>query len=929
MITHTSVPLRSGNTYARFRQYWAAHWVGCIVVLVVLIGMVGTTFLARRASQLSDLQSGSEQAKNVANQLAERTAQLIRRADQLSSLAARHPGRYSAQELLVDGEDNSAVILVDRSGRVTDSTLLPVGTDVSATPYFKRARAGAGAELGLVRPQKLVAGGSMLLPTIRRTHDLNGKFAGAVIIAVQASHITDSTQLSKHPDALFALLDENGRLLAGTTGDVALGLLQLTPHTLKQLRAQAGAPVAPQLAGIGDSELRLTVLAPVAPYPLAVLVGIPLATATADADALFKGVWTAVCLLGAAVVAGTLLAQRQNDRLQETLDAKSAVEAALWEEKEFLDVTLSSIDDAVFTLDKKHRVTFLNRRAEEMTGWSAADAVGRDLHEIATLHELPTTMDVGRFAGCAASEDTPPLLAGGMGEGGVACLTNKVGSRVSVEYAATELTRQHAGAHSVLVLHDVSQATKMAHSLTYQASHDALTGLFNRTAFDAKVDAALLSANTSKHEHVLLFLDLDQFKVVNDSCGHAAGDELLKQVAYLFQQNMRQSDMLARMGGDEFAVLLENCAPGPAMRLANKLRNELTAFRFSWGEKNFQVGVSIGAVPITAACGTRDDLMRRADTACYIAKDGGRNRTHLYLDADEAVVARQGEMSWAARVQHALANDEFLLVGQRIIAPQGGPGYYYEMLLRMVDQDGSLIPPMAFLPAAERYGLMPAVDRAVINLALREHKELQAATTQPVRLAINLSGSSLSDLSLLEFIRNAFEEHGVPAHSVCFELTETVAIANLQVAANMMRQLKELGCTLALDDFGSGMSSFSYLKQLPVDVVKIDGSFVRNMLGNTVDYAMVEAVNNIAHKMGLATLAEYVESPALIQALDEMGVDLLQGYGVSRPQSLAEMHESVRNAPPGPCPSLTKPGYGVHYLKMVPALPYRSERSTK
>jgi EAL domain-containing protein (putative c-di-GMP-specific phosphodiesterase class I) len=335
-------------------------------------------------------------------------------------------------------------------------------------------------------------------------------------------------------------------------------------------------------------------------------------------------------------------------------------------------------------------------------------------------------------------------------------------------------------------------------------------------------------------------------------------------------------------------------------------------------------------VPVTGAGGTRDDLMRRADTACYIAKDCGRNRTHLYLDCDEAVVARHGEMSWAARVQQALANDGFQLLGQRIIAPKGGPGFYYEMLLRLVEPDGSLVPPMAFLPAAERYGLMPAVDRAVINLALQEHRELQKATLQPVRLAINLSGSSLSDPALLDFIREALERHSVPAHSICFELTETVAIANLQVAASMMKQLRELGCTLALDDFGSGMASFSYLKQLPVDVVKIDGSFVRNMLGDSVDYAMVEAVNNIAHKMGLSTLAEYVETPALIQALDAMGVDLLQGYGVGLPQTLPEMLAAVSNAPAGPWPSLVPvktPAKKGGYLTAVASA--RAVRSTK
>lgn len=924
---------------ARLRDFRKDYWVSALAVLLILTGMVATTMWARRASELSDFQSASAQAREVAGELAERTAQLVRRADQLSSLAASEPGRFKARELLVDGDKNSAVLFVDKNGRVTDSTLLPIGTDVSGLPYFRLAREGGGGDLGFLGPVRFVEGGPILLPTVRRVRDSNGAFAGAVVIAVQAAHITEKAQMAKHPNALFALLDDKGQVLAGSAGGVPLTLSRIASSIWSALQGHSADAVIPQVGGTADSEQRFSAVAPVTPYRLMVMVGVPVSSATVDARQLFRAVYFAVALLAATVVGAALLAQRQKQRLQAAFDAQGIIEAALWEEKEFLDVTLGSIDDAVITLDLAHRVTFMNRRAEELTGWTGETAREHDLHEVVTLHELPNAVGFGDFSGCPTSEQTPPLLGRELGAGGVACLTSAIGTRVAVEYTKMGLSRPHAGAHSVLVLHDVSQATQVARSLTYQASHDALTGLFNRTAFDVKVDKALESANKSQHEHVLLFMDLDQFKVVNDSCGHAAGDELLKQVAYLFQQTLRQSDMIARMGGDEFAILLENCAPGAAMRLANKLRDELTAFRFSWDDKNFQIGVSIGAVPITAMAGTRDDLMRRADIACYIAKDSGRNRTHLYLDCDAAVVARQGEMSWAARVQHALANDEFQLLGQRIVAPQGGPGYYYEMLLRMVEPDGALVPPMAFLPSAERYGLMPAVDRAVIDLALKEHEELQQATREPVRLAINLSGSSLSDPSLLEFIRSALARHNVPAHAICFELTETVAIANLQVAATMMGQLRELGCTLALDDFGSGMSSFSYLKQLPVDMVKIDGSFVRNMLGNSVDYAMVEAVNNIAHKMGLSTLAEYVETPALIQALDDMGVDLLQGHGVARPQTLAQMLDTVRHAPDGPRTSLVPartpkpvpvPDFREPHLRTVVSLgPLRSVRSTK
>jgi diguanylate cyclase (GGDEF)-like protein/PAS domain S-box-containing protein len=591
-----------------------------------------------------------------------------------------------------------------------------------------------------------------------------------------------------------------------------------------------------------------------------------------------------------------VLVQRQQQRLRDAFDARGRAQEALGEEKEFFAITLGSIDDGVITLDNAQRITFLNRRAEVMTGWTAEAAQGRALADVVMLDQLHLAH--GSRADIQ-SRDPVDMAALGANAKGVAELTGKTGQVLVVEYATMALAQRHSATHSVLVLHDVSQATQMAHTLSYQASHDALTGLLNRTAFDTRVELALESAAREEREHVLLFLDLDQFKVVNDSCGHAAGDELLKQVAFLFMQVLRQNDMLARMGGDEFAILLQDCPASAALRLATKLRAELTAFRFAWADKTFQVGVSIGAVPINAASGNRDELMRRADAACYIAKDSGRNRTHLYLDCDEAVLARRGELSWAARVQRALAQDEFVLQGQRIVSPQGGPGHYYEMLVRLREPDGTLVPPMAFLPAAERYGLMPALDRAVIDKALEAHSELRQSTCAPVKFGINLSGASLSDPALFDFIKEALERHQVTPECVCFELTETVAIANLQVAARLMGQLRELGCSLALDDFGSGMSSFSYLKQLPVDVVKIDGSFVRNMLGSSVDYAMVEAVNNIAHQMGMVTLAEYVETPALMAALEAMGVDLLQGYGVGKPESLEAMHAAVQGAPSG------------------------------
>jgi diguanylate cyclase (GGDEF)-like protein/PAS domain S-box-containing protein len=860
-------------------------WTAALLTTLILVGMLLITAWSRGQSHASDLRAASAEARQVARQLAEHTAQLLARIDHATALATAAAQLPPAHALLIDGERHSAVVVLGSDGKVQDSTVLARGTDLSTSRLFQLARSARGNALALGAPMRLTTNGPALVPTVRVLRDASGAFAGALVVAINMDYFTQAQYLPKHPKALFALTDEAGQVVAGQVQKKSMALVQLPAPEWQRLRkASPEGTDLPLMQGPRDHCERLVAVVPVGAYGLHALVGIPLASATLDARELFKVVYAVVALLGLGIVAVSVGIQRQHRRLRSALDTRSSAEEALREEKEFLDVTLDSIDDAVVTLDQHLRITFINRRAEVLTGCPGAEALGRPLQDVVHLMAGDANSDV---------QLVPSLQARSQG---TAHLASRTGSRVAVEYVVTPLTQRHSATHSVLVMHDVSKASLMAHKLAYQASHDPLTGLFNRAAFDANLDSVLSSLEDAPlRSHVLLFLDLDQFKVVNDSCGHAAGDELLKQVAFLFGQTLRQGDVLARTGGDEFAVLLQNCPARVALTLADKLRHQLMEFRFVWQEKSFQVGVSIGAVAFTGRGNSRDELMRKADTACYIAKDGGRNRAHLYLDCDEAVMARQGELSWATRLQKALAHGEFVLQGQPIVATCGERrGHYYELLVRLVEADGRLVPPMAFLPAAERYGLMPALDRAVIERALAMHAELQAATAEPLKFAINLSGASLSDPQLLEFIRAALLRHQVAAGSICFEVTETVAIANLQVAVKLMSGLKSLGCGLSLDDFGSGMSSFSYLKQLPVDVVKIDGSFVRNMLANPVDYAMVEAVNNIAHQMGLQTLAEYAESPELIDALSRMGVDMLQGYGVGQPQTLAQMHAALR-----------------------------------
>ena len=386
----------------------------------------------------------------------------------------------------------------------------------------------------------------------------------------------------------------------------------------------------------------------------------------------------------------------------------------------------------------------------------------------------------------------------------------------------------------------------------------------------------------------MLYIDLDQFKIVNDTCGHIAGDELLHQLTSLMQSKLRQSDTLARLGGDEFGVLLEGCPTEPALRVAETLRQTVSDFHFVWGDKIFPSGLSIGLVTFSSGGVLIGDVLRMADAACYVAKDKGRNRVHVYTQQDTEVAHRQGEMGWIGRIQKALDENRFVLYSQKILplTPGDEDQIHYEVLLRMKDEDGSLIPPMAFIPAAERYGLMPTLDRWVIrttfaNCAARSVDDANVGIS-----AINLSGMSLGDEHFLAYVLAQFEHFKISPQLICFEITETAAITNLTNAGVFIRELKNIGCRFSLDDFGSGMSSFSYLKHLPVDYLKIDGGFVKDMLTDPIDCAMVEAINNIGHVMGIQTIAEFVENSEIQARLQEMGVDFAQGYGVEKPRPL-------------------------------------------
>ena len=442
----------------------------------------------------------------------------------------------------------------------------------------------------------------------------------------------------------------------------------------------------------------------------------------------------------------------------------------------------------------------------------------------------------------------------------------------------------------LLVCEDVTEARELSETITYQASHDALTGLANRVEFDRYVKQAMELVRTDGSEHVLCYLDLDQFKLVNDTCGHLAGDELLRQLGFVLKKHIREQDFIARLGGDEFGILMYYCSLNDAFLLCEKLRDTIRDFRFHWEGKNFSIGVSIGLSVINKTSGSAVNLFKEADAACYAAKDKGRNRIHVYSPDDEDLALREGEMQWVEKIRLGLENNSFCLYGQPIVLiSREDEGLHFETLIRYRDESGRIIPPNAFLPAAERYGLAPAIDRWVIGSIFEFIATTPDFMDTLSLCSINLSGLSLGDEAVLTFIFKQFAKWQIPTHKICFEITETAAIANLSAAIKFINSLKEYGCLFSLDDFGSGLSSFAYLKNLPVDYLKIDGFFVKDILDDKVDLAMVKAINEVGHVMGKKTIAEFVENEEIFNLLNELGVDYAQGYGISKPVLLTEL----------------------------------------
>ena len=564
-------------------------------------------------------------------------------------------------------------------------------------------------------------------------------------------------------------------------------------------------------------------------------------------------------------------------------DRKRA-ETRVFEEKERAQITLQSIGDGVITTDAEGNIDYINPVAQDLTGWDMRGARNKSITEIMTIINAHTR----------ATVDNPVMRC--LKDGRVitleenSILISKSSDEVPIQDSAAPI-RDRIGnvIGSVMVFHDVSKETRLFRQLSYQASHDALTDLINRREFENRLTIALDRIRGNPDDtHALLYLDLDQFKVVNDTFGHSAGDALLRQLSELVQTNIRSTDLLARLGGDEFAILLERCSEERALEIAEKIRCAVEGYRFEWQDSFTTIRCSIGVVLVTSENADVAELMSSADVACYSAKDMGRNQIHLYKDSDASM--RHEEMKWVSRISSAVEEDRLELFFQPIIGigkDNGNARGHYELLLRMRDENGGLVSPDQFIPAAERYNLMSTLDRWVIRTALSSLADRDSEGEARYTIAINLSGTSLSEDRFLEDVIKELEKQKLPTGAVCFEITETAAISNLSRVVHFMKTLKKLGCKFSLDDFGSGLSSFTYLKNLPVDYLKIDGQFIRNVVDDSVDESMVKAIWEVGHAMGIETIAERVETKQVLEKLGSLGIEFAQGYYIARPTSVA------------------------------------------
>ena len=553
------------------------------------------------------------------------------------------------------------------------------------------------------------------------------------------------------------------------------------------------------------------------------------------------------------------------------------------QQSNFLHMTLQSIVDGVITTGIDGNIKSMNPMAEQLTGWSENEAIGKPLLQV--MHALDENTHKRIYDPIENIEHKSVLDE----PVGATLIQNNSNIETPVEYVVAPM-RDHEDsiAGIVIIIHDESVQRSLNRQLTFQATHDALTGLINRYEFERRLKNVLAVHTVHESVNTLCYIDLDQFKLVNDTCGHTAGDDLLKKITLLLQDTLGDVGTLARLGGDEFGLLLENTDIHKAQSIATRVLDVIKNFHFNWNENTFTIGASIGIAPIAINTISCEEILSNADSACYLAKENGRNRIQVYTEEDDSLLTQQREMHWVSRINHALEEGRFQLFFQEIVPLSGHEQAFImhgEVLIRMIDKEGDIVSPNQFLPAAERYNMATLIDEWVVEKSI----QWLATRKEKVLISINLSGMSLSNRDFLNFVVTMIKQHRVNPELLCFEVTETAAINNLSTAIHFMNVLKKLGCSFALDDFGSGLSSFSYLNSLPVDYLKIDGTFVMDIDKDPMHYAMVKSINEVGQVMGIKTIAEFAASESIIHCLREIGVDNAQGYAVARPIPLASV----------------------------------------
>jgi diguanylate cyclase (GGDEF)-like protein/PAS domain S-box-containing protein len=551
-------------------------------------------------------------------------------------------------------------------------------------------------------------------------------------------------------------------------------------------------------------------------------------------------------------------------------------------ERERAEVTLHSIGDAVITTNVNCRVEYMNQVAESLTGWSFEEAKNRNVQDIFRIEDI----DTGElFHDVVVSCLDENIII----NKSILVLTDKNDSKKDIESSISPILNTSEQVEGVvIVFHDETQRRQLENTIKYQASHDPLTDLLNREAFDNELARHVHEASHNDKDHVLCYLDLDRFKLVNDTAGHTAGDQCLIQITSLIQTCIRNDDVLGRLGGDEFGLILQSCTHQNAIKITQSIIKAISEMEFRWDGCDYKLGVSIGINPLNQNTFDAADAIKKADLACYTAKDQGRGQAYVYEEKDSELIKRQEETYWATRITETIDNDRLCLFAQPIVSlkNRSTDTCHLEILVRLLDENNNLVLPAAFIPAAERYNLMHLIDRKIILETFKRINAYSAGDDVDTQFSINLSGNSLNDTGIAQYISDMAKQYDIETDMICFEITETTAIKNLQNAKSFIKDLKGKGFKFALDDFGSGLSSFQYLKNLPVDYLKIDGSFVADMVNNNIDHAMVAAINEVGHVMGIETIAEYVENDQIISKLQKLGVDYGQGYGIEQPGPL-------------------------------------------